>query len=390
MDMETEKFSDVEKLMVKLAFISYLSLFGRGSNLNYTIRKALKMVHPFPQTLLWGPVTGSYGADQNVAMVYISKFCDSNTYNVVVRGTNPFSLISWWFEDLIVWEKVPWPGDAPPARNAMVSNATATSLNIHLNLTDKTMGLTFIDFLKSELRKSNLTINFTGHSLGGLMAPALALKFYESLDEELLARVDAINTYAFAGPTAGDANFVRYTESVFQNGKFKEHIFYRNDHDVAVQVWNPKDMKQIFAFYEEDGIPVTSVIKFIVGGFMATVDGMDYLQPSETIKKVPPLLIDVREKLNIVHLKDIKLEYEFGLIGHRILEFAQRVGLIKEDALDETFFWLLMAQLQHIFAYLEILDKEDTNYCYIKNDIMKPLIFRAFPGKQVRILLGKI
>lgn len=390
LNMKTEKFTDVEKLMVKLAFISYLSLFGHDSNLKHMIGKALKQINPFPQTLLWGPVTGSYGMDQNVALVYISKCYNSNTYNVVVRGTNPFSLISWWFQDLVVWEKVPWPNQSPLARDAMISNATATSLEIHLNLTDKTLGSTFIDFLKSELQKTNLTINFTGHSLGGLLAPVLALKFYESLDEKLLGKVDAINTYAFAGPTAGDANFVKYIDAVFRKDPFKDHIFYRNDRDVAVQVWDTKDMQQIFAFYDDDGIPVTSAVKFLVGGFMATVEGMGYQQPSETVKIVPPLLIDFRGKLNLVHLKDIKLKHEFGIIGRRVLEFAQRIGLFKEDALDETFFWLLMAQLQHLFSYLEILDKEDLNYCYIKNDIMKPLVYRVFPGRQVKILMEKI
>lgn len=392
MDMSMEKFTDVEKLMVKLAFISYLSLFGRSWNIKQIIGKALKQINPYPQTLVWGPVIGSYGADQNVALVYISKFHDSNTYNVVVRGTNPFSLISWWFEDLIVWEKVPWTVESSSAlaRDAKISNATATSLNIHLNLTDKDQGSTVVNFLKSELRKHNLTINFTGHSLGGLMTPTFALKFYETLDEELLRKVDSINTYAFAGPTAGDSNFIQYIESVFRKEPFKDHIFFQNDHDVAVQVWDSKDMKQIFDFYDDDGIPVTSVLKFIVGGLTATVEGLEYKQPSETLKKVPPLLIDVKEKLNIKDLKDIHLEHEFGLIGHRLLEFAQRIGLIKKDALDLTFFWLLMAQLQHIFAYLEILDKDDANYCYIKNDIMKPLIYRAFPGKQVRDLMGKI
>jgi hypothetical protein len=398
--MNTEKFSEVEKLMVKLSFISYLSLFGRKNIINKTgwdikniIHKALRQINPFPQTLVWGPAIGSYGTDPNVALIYISKHDDSNIYTVAVRGTNPFSLISWWFEDLVVWEKVPWPmetSSSPAARNAKISNATATSLNIHLNLTDETLRATFIDFLKDELRKHNLVINFTGHSLGGLMAPTLALKFYETLDEELLGRVEAINTYAFAGPTAGDYNFAKYSESVFKKKTFKDHIFYRNDHDVAVNVWNMDGMKRVFGFYDDYEIPITSALKFVLGGLTATVDGMEYQQPSGTIRRIDPLRIDIKEKLNLHNLKDINLELEFGLIGQRLVEFAERSGLIRPNALDETFFWLLMAQLQHIFAYLEILDKEDTNYHYIKNDIMKPLIYKVFPGKQVHKLMGKI
>lgn len=391
--MSAEKFTDVEKLMVKLTFISYLSLFGRNWDIKHTINHALKQINPSPQILVWGPVIGRYGTDPNVALMYISKNENSSIYTVVVRGTNPFSLISWWFEDLIVWEKVPWPAESSPsalAGDAKISNATAISLNIHLNLTDKTQGSNFIDFLMAELRKTNLIINFTGHSLGGLMAPILALKFYEKLDEALLGKVNAINTYAFAGPTAGDRHFIEYIESVFQKNVFKDHIFYRNDRDVAVQVWNTADMKQVFNFYDDDEIPITGVLKFIVGGLMATVDGLEYQQPAGTMKKVAPLRIDIKEKLNLRDFKDIHLEHEFGLIGHRILEFAERIGLIKADALDRTFVWLLMAQLQHIFAYLEILERDDPNYHYIKNDIIKPLICRAFPGKHVRNLMGKI
>jgi len=401
--MQAKEFNETDKLMVKLAFISYLSLLERKWDIKqvidktrcdtrHIIHKALKQITPFPQTLIWGPVIGGFGTDQNVALIYICKSLDSKNYNVVVRGTNPFSLISWWFQDLIVWEKTPWTTQSPSrlGHNAQISAATATSLDIHLSLTEEITKFNFIDFLKDELRMRNCTINFTGHSLGGLMAPILALKFFETLDESLLSKVDAINTYAFASPTAGDRNFAKYTEGVFRKKPFKDHIFFRNDHDVAVNVWNSKDMKRVFGFYEEYGIPATSFIKFIVGGFTATVDGLEYEQIPGTEKKVAPFRVDIKEKLNIRNLKDIHLEYEFGLIGQRLLDFTQRIGLIKPDSLDETFFWLLMAQLQHIFAYLEILDKEDLNYHYIKNDIMKPLIRRAFPGKQAQKLLGKI
>lgn len=44
--MNTEKFTDVEKLMVKLAFTSYLSLFGRSGDIKHIIGKALKQIDP--------------------------------------------------------------------------------------------------------------------------------------------------------------------------------------------------------------------------------------------------------------------------------------------------------------------------------------------------------
>ena len=139
--------------MVKLSFITYLSLFRPFRIMKLVIsnriQKLLAGIRPDPQILVWGPVFGQYKLDHNVAMIYIAKSASANEYTVAVRGTNPFSFVSKWFEDVVVWEKELWQKKSPrtPAKDAMISEATFTSLSIHLEL--RHQGLTFFEFLKT-------------------------------------------------------------------------------------------------------------------------------------------------------------------------------------------------------------------------------------------------
>lgn len=381
--------------MVKLSFITYLSLFRPFRIMKLVIsnriQKLLAGIRPDPQILVWGPVFGQYKLDHNVAMIYIAKSASANEYTVAVRGTNPFSFVSKWFEDLVVWEKELWQKKSPrtPAKDAMISEATFTSLSIHLEL--RHQGLTFFEFLKTQMLKQTITVNFTGHSLGGLLAATLALWFYENLTSEYRDRIEKIGVYSFAAPSAGDRAFTNYIDRVFEeNPLFAGRTFYyRNVLDVAVNVWHTEDMRKISGFYQDYGIPITNAIKFILGGFLAILESLEYLEPSCGVKNVPPLPKEVMGSFDITNLTETGLYEEFGLAGRRLCAISEKTGIAKIDDIVKTFRWVLMAQFQHVFPYLKLLDSHDPDYDFLK-EMMKPLIEKAFPGKHLRELLEKI
>lgn len=389
-------YTPLEKLMLKLSFITYLSLFGPIRIMKLSIQERIKMalsqVQPSPQTLVWGPVIGQYKRGRNVAMIFIAKDNSTNQYTVVVRGTNPFSLVSGWFEDLVVWEKAYWKKLSPgtPAQDAMISEATFNSISIHLEL--RHQGLTFFEFLKTQMLNQNITVNFTGHSLGGLLAPTLALWFYENLASEFHGQIEKIGVFSFAAPSTGDRRFTNYIDQVFgENPLFQGRTFYyRNVQDVSVNVWHREDMKKISRFYQDYGIPVTNAIKFILGGFLTIVESMEYLEASCMVKTVPPLLKEIMGKFDITNLTEVDLYAEFGLAGRRLCAISEKIGIAKMEDIVKTFRWVLMAQLQHVFPYLKILDADDPDFVFLQEKIMKPLIQRAFPGKHLRDLLEKI
>jgi hypothetical protein len=391
-----EQYAPIEKLMVKLAFITYLSLFGPIRIMKLLIpgriQKALSQIRPIPQTLVWGPVIGQYKRDRNVAMIYIAKDSLTNRYTVAVRGTNPFSLVSGWFEDLVVWEKEYWKKLSPGtlSQDAMISEATFNSLGIHLELRHR--GLTFYEFLKTQMLTQKITVNFTGHSLGGLLAPTLALWFYENLTPEYRDKIEKIGVFSIAAPSAGDHHFTSYIDQVFsENPLFQGQTFYyRNVCDVTVNIWHTEDMKKIAGFYRDYRIPVTNAIKFILSGFLTIVENMEYLEASCEVKDVPPLRKDIMESFDITDIEEVHLRAEFGLAGRGLYAISERIGITRTEDILKTFRWVLMAQLQHVFPYLKILSPDDPDYHFLKETVMKSLIQKAFPGKRIRDLLEKI
>lgn len=79
--------------------------------------------------LVWGPVTdrGPRAVFDSSAMYVARHATDRHRHAVVVRGTNPVSVVDWLVGDLWVRSTVPWPY-APPADGVAVSASTAIGL----------------------------------------------------------------------------------------------------------------------------------------------------------------------------------------------------------------------------------------------------------------------
>ena len=139
---------------------------------------------------------------------YLAQNRITGAYVLAIRGTypNPFAPAYWDdgdedspYGDMVAWPLVSGPNPPQPRSHApMIGAGTATGLTKLLALTDGSgTGLTTtIDRLPPDAK-----ITVTGHSLGGTLAPVLALH----LSETFPART--IEAVSFAGMTPGNGPF---------------------------------------------------------------------------------------------------------------------------------------------------------------------------------------
>ncbi len=211
-------------------------------------------------------------------------------YVVAVRGTNGHATLDWIFEDFWVipqydWTdviKAPIPGEHAPR----VSHATQLGLGKLLGAPAVEglpgAGKHLVDFLRDELSgKNGAQVTVTGHSLGGALAPTLALYLNDTRgrsDGWDPAEVAEVHSVAFAGPTAGNAAFARYTEQ--QMGSRAVRVV--NPLDAVPLAWSHDGLEALKHLY--DGLDHKVGLSFgkrlaidaVIGGL--DVIGADYEQ----------------------------------------------------------------------------------------------------------------
>lgn len=178
---------------------------------------------------VWGPAV--YEQDQlfnktadNVMYVAANQDPENPMVVVAVAGTSGKSLNDLLLQDNAVDKTVEWaaafaelPGNMKPVElNPYLSAGTQLGVHNLLGMTDvTTTKKSLIDFLKSAANKKT-TLIFAGHSLGGALAPTLALALFNS-DGGVLRKSDWANVrfYTTAGPTPGNSDLSSYMEREF-------------------------------------------------------------------------------------------------------------------------------------------------------------------------------
>jgi len=236
--------------------------------------------------IVWGPAifTFPFPAILQDNMMYVAQqISQPQNYVIGVRGTNAKAFFDWVEEDLEVWSKVPWsvPSGVPVQGSPMISKATQDGINALLNDLIPVVGLPGVntnitEFLCQVAASDKVNLLFTGHSLGGALSPTLALWFKQS--QNLAGDWDpqgnaSISTVPFAGPTAGDQDFVNFFNQ--QLGDACDRIY--NTLDIVPHAWETATLGELPNLYLPT-IRMTLAEKLLIDFIEKSVLG--YVQPN--------------------------------------------------------------------------------------------------------------
>ena len=230
------------------------------------------------QTVVWGPARLADEFDVTYSLMYVTYNQESESYTVVIRGTNPISLSSWLNEDLKVAQAV--------SLNTLMSVPEEFSEAKLCECTFK--GLT--DLLKLKYKKLNLidffkTVDYqyifvTGHSLGGTLVSPL----YMYLNSELFRGLytNSMACWAFAGLTPGNVTFANYFNTRISDG-FLWRI--HNPLDVAGYLFCDNEETTVHNLYENESPPLSwnsagIVLQLLVDKLFKDAYPNHYAQPA--------------------------------------------------------------------------------------------------------------
>lgn len=229
---------------------------GRPEDLAQKLAGRLETFYTRPSTVAalgkwstaWGPAGFEKGADDPLRrhyadnVMYVAVNADRSVYVVCIAGTNGKSIFDISKEDLDVENACAWQTAFPSLPNQSVpqpltpyiSQGTANGVNALLGMTDEWMTRqTLLTFLAS-VRNTGATLIFSGHSLGGALAPTLALALFNpsSPNRGPLSQSDwqAVYAYPTAGPTPGNGDLATFFSQAFP--------IVLNTSDRPYRMWN--------------------------------------------------------------------------------------------------------------------------------------------------------
>ena len=242
--------------------------------------------------IAWGPAVVQLTTDvYAVNAIYVAHSLDRPSWYVIsVAGTNPSSLFDWLVEDLLVREQVPWIYASLSAPDAKISLGTAVGLIILQNAKPSgdrpNAGRSLRDFL-SGLPSGEIELNVTGHSLGGALAPTLALWLKDIQWFWNAAGNVQITAMPSAGPSAGNSAFSHYSDRTVTTRRFVNSL------DVVPHAWNEQTLGQLKTLYAPS-IPEDPFMDGLIGWAMQAAATGDYLsvQPNS-----PPIPSEINQEI---------------------------------------------------------------------------------------------
>ncbi len=241
--------------------------------------------------VVWGPVVYVPPAsDLSGNVMYVARG-GSDTSSpgqlvVAIAGTNPYSAFDWIVEDAFVSTQVSWStGNPSPGSAPKISLGTFLGLTILQAMVAAPVqpgaGSTLADFLTSQAGGCPL-VTVTGHSLGGALAPAVALWLSDQGGIWNPRGAVGLSCLASAGPTPGNKDFAAYYDAKLQASTTR----YWNAIDIVPHAWDETLLAEIPDLYEPQILPGLAVDLFVaVAKTIALLGG--YTQISAATAPLP-------------------------------------------------------------------------------------------------------
>ena len=290
-----------EKVIAQLSFLSNAVSSLLGPDLEDELYNFILSYFEKHQSQLgkweiaWGPAVVQLTTDSYaVNAIYVAHSLDRPSWYVIsVAGTNPSSLFDWLVEDLLVREQVPWVYALFSAPDAKISLGTAVGLLILQNAKpsgDRPNAGQSLRACLSGLPAMAIELNVTGHSLGGALAPTLALWLKDIQWFWNPAGNVQITAMPSAGPSAGNSAFAHYSDRTLATTRFVNSL------DVVPHAWNEQTLGQLRNLYAPS-IPEDPLMDALIGWAMQAAAAGDYLsvQPDS-----PPIPSEINQgKINL-------------------------------------------------------------------------------------------
>jgi len=261
MDTPTQR-----QIMLSFAYMAYcgelITTPSPESTILGYINSAMPKIPPIAAPndtwhVVWGPAVYTVpGALYQDNMMYVvQNQVDRTQFAIAIRGTNGTADLDWLMEDFDVLDMMNWPPGAasPTPAGAKISESTSVGLQVLFAMEGQTStgSQTLMDFLATQTA-SAINLCVTGHSLGGCLSGTLALYLKENKSWDTTGN-SIVSCITFAGPTAGNADFVNYSDSTFSSGPYPPNWdtslgtncdAVRCNYDVAPQAWIASNLSQ--------------------------------------------------------------------------------------------------------------------------------------------------
>jgi hypothetical protein len=358
-EAKMREWTELERETVEMSFIALAGCWQAEPEATAaTVTNLMARMLP-AEEIVWGPAIHLPDPAKTAgivklsdALLFVCRDRGSGEYFVVFRGTNTISAAEWVLQDFMVQKQVPWlevqPGPAPA--EALVSEGTATALDMRRGLRPAAglagEGKSLAEALVSILEASPgpCAIHFTGHSLGGLLAPTMALWFLDYLEAEgrqdLSARL-RLDVYAYAGPSAGNKAYADYLAARVPGLRR-----YANPLDIAPRAWEPASMAELPGLYLP-AIKMQPVTSSLYRLCLGITKDKGYAQPGAAIpvpaRVVPAkaglFLLEASYQHAVPYLDILQPERKAMIIDEVIRPIARSVAVkgLKPIELEELF-----------------------------------------------------
>jgi hypothetical protein len=304
--------------------------------------------------------------------MYVAKNTDNteiDQYVISIAGTSPFSLQNILLENVNVGKATPWNAGQPWKSGETINQdngqpAVSAGMCRALKYLTTQMwdgNVLLLDYLKQVTSQASKPVEITvaGHSLGGAMAPSLALLLVDRQAEWDEKKTATVKVVALAGFSPGNEAFANYYDATL--GDKTDRLW--NQSDIVPNLWEIESMRKIPAIYEPE-LPSNIAISVLLKRLEEFSQAQNYTQIKRSVPGFespfnPSFQIQNLSK-NFILDKNVVLDICAELVAYPVLLQIQAMPFLSDD-LESNLTTLAKTFANDIKEVLDDLIENDTD-----------------------------